>query len=225
MLFYLANVAYLLMLCAFVTRDVLYLRGLLVVAQSIVVIYTWSTGVHVMTGWNLLFVTINAFMVVQILRERHAIILPPELRALHEKHFSALSPPEFLRWWKRGERVTIHGARLAQEGEHPAWLYFLTSGTVRISRHDRTVLELPGGYFVCEMSLLTGEPANADVDTVGTVDAVRWATRELQQWRLRDAALWTKVQSAIGHDLVEKIKLGEMRRAATAAAGGTPASA
>ena len=62
MLTYLANAAYILMLIAFVTRDVLYLRGLLVIAQSVVVAYTWYNGVHMISAWNGLFAAINAFM-------------------------------------------------------------------------------------------------------------------------------------------------------------------
>jgi CRP-like cAMP-binding protein len=211
MLILLANFAYLLTLCAFVARDILHLRSLLVVAQAIVIFYSWHNGVPLIASWNAVFLLINGFMVVQILRERRAVVLPDDLKPLYERHFSALSPPEFLRWWRQGERQTLSNLQLARTGERPEWLYFLLSGTVRVSRHHSPVLELPAGYFIAEMSLITGEPANADVVATDPIEVVRWTRDELHDLRLKKPALWTKIQSVIGHDLVEKIRLGEAR--------------
>jgi CRP-like cAMP-binding protein len=211
MLTVVANIAYVLMLCAFIARDVLYLRLLLVMAQAIIAFYSWHNGVLVIAGWNVVFVAINCAMTVQILRERRAVTLPAELTALYERHFAALSPAEFLRWWHQGERQTISDQRLVSAGERPEWLYFLLSGSVSVSRRDAPITSLPAGYFVAEMSLLTGAPANADVHTAGSIDVIRWSTASLHDLRQRKPALWTKIQSAIGHDLVEKIRLGEER--------------
>jgi CRP-like cAMP-binding protein len=208
---YLANLAYVLMLLAFLTRDVLYLRGLLVVAQGLVVVYTWRAGVPVIAVWNVLFVSINAWMALQVLRERRAVTLPADLQALHERHFSALTPQEFLDWWRKGRRETLGPQRLTAAGARPDWLYFLLAGTVRVSREGTTLVELPAGYFVAEMSLLTDQPANADVEAAGPVEVMRWATTDLRDLRARKPAMWTKIQSVIGLDLVEKIHLQERR--------------
>jgi len=56
------------------------------------------------------------------------------------------------------------------------------------------------------MSLLTGEPATADVVADELARAMVWPAKELRAIRGSDARLWTKIQSVIGHDLVEKIK-------------------
>lgn len=210
MLIVLANVAYGLMLCAFVMRDMLRLRTLLLVAQTLVVIYAWQAGVPVISAWNIVYVSINAFMVVQILRERRAVVLPAELVPLYDRHFAALSPPEFLRWWRQGRTETLEGASLARVGVRPDALYFILAGTVRVSRGAQTVAEVPAGFFIAEMSLLTGCPANADVDTVGRVDVIRWATGDLDALRGRNPALWTKIQSVIGLDLVAKVRREEL---------------
>jgi CRP-like cAMP-binding protein len=65
------------------------------------------------------------------------------------------------------------------------------------------------------MSLLTGEMANADVDAMGDVEVIRWPTKDLRDVRQRNPSLWTKIQSVIGHDLVEKIQRGERHEAAS----------
>ncbi len=210
----LGNIAYLLMLVAFVTRDILHLRSLLVVAQVLIVVYTWRSGVPVIAGWNVLYVGINVLMVVQILRDRRAVALPRDLAPLYARHFAALSPAEFLRWWRSGRRDTLENARLACAGERPQFLSFVLSGAVRVSRDDGFVLDLPAGFFVGEMSLLTDRPANANVDTIGSADVMRWNTADLAVLRERQPALWTKIQSAIGLDLVAKVRRSEVAESA-----------
>jgi CRP-like cAMP-binding protein len=208
---YLVDVGYFLMLCGFLARDVLYLRCILVVAQSTLAAYGWLNGIPAIGAWNSVMVGINTVMAARIIHERRAVELPPDLGPLYDRHFSALSPTEFLRWWKQGRRETLENERLARAGERPDWLYFLLNGTVRVSRNGEAIAELPAGYFVAEMSLLTGKPANADVDAVGTVDVMRWETRSLRDLHTRNPLLWTRIQSVIGHDLVEKIQLQEAR--------------
>ena len=212
---YLINAAYFLMLCGFVARDILYLRSLLVLAQTGIALYAWNSGVPVIAGWNGLMVVINTTMAIKIVRERRAVNLPPDLRRLYERHFAALSPPEFLRWWRQGHRELIDGQPLTRTGEHPDWLYFLLEGKVRVSRGREPIVELHHGFFVAEMSLLTGEAAKSDGEPSGPVEVVRWPTRELHELRHRKPGLWTKIQSVIGHDLVEKIRRQEKRRAVT----------
>jgi CRP-like cAMP-binding protein len=208
---YVAHAAYALMVIAFLARDVLHLRTLLVAAQGGIVIYAWFNGVLLVSGWNMILAVVNAAMVVRILHDRRAVELPAELKPLYERHFSALTPPEFLGWWRRGRRETVYATRLAHAGQHPEALYFLLAGKVRVSRNDVTITELPHGYFVAEMSLLTGDHANADVDAEGAVELISWRIDALHELRLRNPSLWTKIQSVIGHDLVEKIRLGESR--------------
>jgi CRP-like cAMP-binding protein len=205
----LGNLAYGLMAFAFVTRDVLRLRALLVAAQMLVIVYTLLAGVPVIAAWNVLYVSVNAWMAIQLLQERRAVTLPADLHRLYDRHFSALSPGEFLRWWALGEPTALDAAVLARRGERPEWLYFLLDGRVRVSRGGETVTELPAGYFVGEMSLITDRPANADVDAAGMVVAQRWRRTALAAIRDRDPKLWTRIQSVIGHDLVEKIHRGE----------------
>jgi CRP-like cAMP-binding protein len=204
-----ANVAYVMMLLAFVTRDVLRLRTMLVVAQAIVVFYAWHGGFTLTAGWNAVFVCINAAMVVQIVRERRSVRLPAELVPLYERHFAALSPPEFLRWWRAGERETLASQALTRAGTRPDSLYFLLKGSVRVTRGADTVVDLPAGHFVAEMSVLTGEPANADVDAGLPVEVMRWPRALLDEMHREKPAAWVRIQSVIGLDLVRKITLWE----------------
>ncbi len=209
---YFVHVGYVLTLAAFVTRDVLLLRGLLVCAQLIVTMYAWSIGALPIASWNGLFAVINTGWVVRILRERRAVVLPPDLRDLHARHFAVLTPPEFLRWWTLAERKTVRDVVLASEGVAPDALYFVLRGQVQVRQRGVVIAELPTGFFVAEMSLLTGELPSADAVADGEIEVMRWPVQQMRDLRQRNPLLWTKLQSILGHDLVEKLKRSATRQ-------------
>ena len=203
---YLVHIGYSLMLLALLARDVLWLRGLLVVAQTNLCLYSYFRGIESIAVWNAVFVLINAVWVIRILRERRSVLLPPELEQIRQRHFLALDPPDFLRLWRMGQRQTLTDALLTSHGEAVPALYFLLRGTVTVRQAGREVTRLGAGDFVAEMSLLTGALASADAATVGEVELMRWPAEGLRQLRARNAALWARIQSVLGHDLVAKIQ-------------------
>ena len=216
---YLVHIGYSLMLLALLARDVLWLRALLVVAQANLCLYSYFRGIDSIAVWNALFVVINAIWVGRILRERRAVRLSPELERIRERHFIALDPRDFLRLWRMGERQILRDTLLTRQGEAAPALHFLLRGAVTVRQDGREVARLGEGDFVAEMSLLTGAVATADVQTMDEVELMRWPTEGLRQLRERDSALWARIQSVLGHDLVAKIQRAS--RATLAAA--TPA--
>ena len=203
---YLVHVGYLIQLFALLARDVLWLRGMLIVAQSLLAGYAFALGLWPYVFWNALFVSINTWWVLKLLQERRAVKLPADLRPLYERHFAALSPAEFLRVWNEGRRATMQDAVLVRENSRPDALCFLLAGEAEVRQGGRRLAQLGAGSFVGEMSLLTGEACTADVVAVGTVEVMSWPAERLARIRGRDAVLWTKIQSVLGHDLVEKIR-------------------
>ncbi len=203
----LVHLGYSLMLCALLARDVLWLRVLLVLAQASLSLYSWFEGFAAVAGWNALFVCINILWVAKILRERRAVRLPPELAAIHTRHFAALDPAEFLRLWSWGTRQQLaDGAVLTSRGLAPRQLYFLLGGTVRVLQAGTELTRLHAGDFVAEMSLLTGEGASADAVAAGGVELMAWPVERLREVQERNAALWIKIQGVLGRDLVVKIQ-------------------
>jgi len=204
----LVHFGYLLQLFALLARDVLWLRGILVAAQSVLAAYAYLRGPEYLpyVFWNALFVVINLYWVVRLLRERAAVELPEELRPTYEKHFAALAPPEFLRLWRDGERRTASDTQLVKQDSMPDALYFLLAGEVAVRSNGRELARLAPGDFVAEMSLLTGERTTADVHALGTVEYLAWPAETLRRLKARNPMLWSKIQSVLGHDLVEKIR-------------------
>ena len=208
---YLVHFGYTLQLFALLARDVLWLRGILVCAQSVLALYAYLRGPQYLpyVFWNSLFVGINLFWVARLLRERREVRLPEELKPIYEKHFAALQPTEFLRLWNEGERGGTTDGQLVKQGTLPGSLYFLMNGTVAVKRGEREIARLMAGSFVAEMSLLTGEVTTADVIALGSVEYMTWPAEKLARLRRGNPMLWTRVQSVLGHDLVEKIRAAQ----------------
>ena len=195
------------MLCALVARDMLWLRALLVAAQSTLTAYAWLTERPGMAAWNALFVMINAVWTLRIIRERRAVELPPELRAIHERRFGAFTPPEFLRFWSAARDRDFSAGRIVTAGHAPPELMLVLVGEARVMQGNRTVATLRPGSFIAEMSLVADTVASADVVTLGDLRVRAWPMAEMRALRDRQPLVWSKLQSAIGHDLVEKLKI------------------
>ena len=200
------------MLCALLARDILWLRAILVCAQGNLALYGYFGGLHGVAMWNALFVAINLLWVLRILRERRMVRLAPDLAEIHERDFAALSAAEFLRLWGWSEEREFDQARLVEQGGMPSALYYLLGGQVRVVQGPHEVTRLGPGDFIAEMSLLTGRPAIADVVAAGKVRVRLWPAERLLQLRSGNPALWTRVQSLLGHDLVDKIQRASQQR-------------
>ena len=205
---YLVHFGYTLQLFALLARDVLWLRGILVAAQSVLAAYAYLRGPQYLpyVFWNGLFVLINCYWVARLLRERAAVELPEDLRETWEKHFAALAPPEFLRLWREGLRQRVRDVQIVRQNSQPDALYFLLSGEASVRVNGRELARLMPGHFIAEMSLLTGEQTTADVYALGEVEYMTWPSARLARLRTGNAMLWSKIQSVLGHDIVEKIK-------------------
>jgi hypothetical protein len=204
----LVNVGYLLMLMGFIARDVLWLRCFLVLGQTSVVIYSVHKGALPVAAWNGLFALINLGYVVHILRERRKISLPADLRDLYATVFAAFTPVEFQHLWKQGTLKKIESGVLIREGEMQQELICLLTGQVRVERQGHTLARLGRGRFLAEMSFLNNEPSSAKVLADTPVEYIAWNIGRLRRWQREQPARWIKLQSVLGHDLIEKLKHG-----------------
>ena len=99
----LLHLGYILMLIALVVRDMLWLRSILICAQISLVFYALLQGNQPVAFWNFIFVGINAFQVIRILRERKPIEVDADLLDLYKSTFHSMTPREFLYFWGMGQ--------------------------------------------------------------------------------------------------------------------------
>ncbi len=203
------HLGYGLQLCALLARDVLWLRGLLVSAQTLNALYAFQIGAVAIGGWNLVFVLVNLFWIVRILRERRAVAIPEDLQGIYRDIFAAMKPREFLRFWSMGQPFSGADQALVEEGHLRPQLILVEQGQLRVHHGDVEVARLQGPTLVGEISALTGHPATADVQLLGPGRWRTWERKQLERLRLADTAQWTRIQSVIGGDVVRKLRRTE----------------
>jgi CRP-like cAMP-binding protein len=200
------NAGYALMLAGFLLRDVLWLRLALMTGQACIVAYAWAGHRMPVLCWNALFMAINALWVARIVRERRPARIPGDLRDLYERVFSAMSPKEFLAFWRSGTPRTWEAEPVVREGAHPPDVHIVTSGTAVVERAGQTLAHLERGRFLAEMSYLTSQPASADIRGDGPLRTLSWSRRQLDDLRAGKPALFLKLQGILGCELAAKIR-------------------
>ncbi|WP_348674640.1 cyclic nucleotide-binding domain-containing protein [uncultured Abyssibacter sp.] len=214
----LVNLGYGLMLLALLARDILWLRLILILAQSCLCSYALHSGATNVAAWNGLFVAINIVQVIRILLERRAVQLPDGLDRIYALNFSVMTVPEFLGLWRRADAVSDFTGELLAQGALNDRLIVMTEGEVRVVVHGHEVARLGPGQLVAEMSFLTDEPTSAAVVADAPVSYRYWTRSALERTRIRKPALWSKLQAAIGRDLVRKIRHADSQAAPSAEA-------
>ena len=202
----LVNSGYFLQLLALLTKDILWLRAILIVAQSVVCVYAYRIGVMPIFFWNIAFVTINCFRLAGILNERRPIKLPPDEEDTYRRTFSAMTRREFLYLWEMGHAQEHDNAQLIREGEKQKDHVLLLDGHVAVQREGKHLARLGRGTFVAEMSFVSGEPASADVIADGMVRARAWSQEKLLALEQLNPSLLIKLQNILARDLSSKVK-------------------
>ena len=202
----LLHLGYILMLIALVVRDILWLRSILISAQVSLFCYALMQGHHLVAFWNFVFVGINVFQVIRIVRERKPIEIDPELVDLYKTTFHSMTPREFVYFWGLGQIKEAGADVLIRQGEHQDELMLLLSGSVDVVKSGKFITQLSKGNFMSEMSFITGEEASASVRSSGYVQYVAWSRTKLNNLKKLNPQLSIKLQGILGRDLINKIQ-------------------
>jgi hypothetical protein len=200
------NVGYALMLLGFIVRDVLILRSALMAGQICVVTYACANHRIPVAFWNGLFACINCLWVAKIIHERRPAKIPADIKDLYEKTFAALSPKEFLAFWKNGSVKAWGNGRVVREGDSPADIFLVLEGSAHVEHKGRILTSLPRGRFFAEMSFLTGQTASADIRGDGALKTIAWPQQHLRDLKSSKPALFLKLQGILGCDLAAKLR-------------------
>ena len=199
------NAAYVVSMAALAVRDVLRLRMFLLGAQGLFLLWGIALWHYPTMGWNAAFLAINALAIVRILRERRPIELPAAFRDVHQRLFPSMGNREFLLFWELGNPHRQTAGPLVRQGERPDVLKLLLEGEARVERDGDVVATLGRGDFVAEMSLLSGEPASANVFVDKPVAFVSWSRRKLDTLERLNPDVFLELQKALGRDVTAKM--------------------
>ena len=203
---YVLNAGYLFMLIALAIRNILFLRLTLIGAQGLLIAYNLVTGNYMVLMWNCLFLVINLYQVIDLLRKRRPVTIPEEIQDIYENTFSELSKREFVYFWQTGNMTNYQEGVIVEEGFPQEKVMLVLEGTAAVMKNKNKIATLNRGDFVAEMSFLSGEPASADVACESPVKTISWDQEKLRNLRNLNFELWIKLQHVLSRDLVGKVK-------------------
>ncbi|HOO78092.1 MAG TPA: cyclic nucleotide-binding domain-containing protein [bacterium] len=203
----LLNAAYLLMLAAFVARDALWMRLLLVLSQLSFIGYALFADNFSMTVWNAGFVAVNLVQTCRIFRKRRPIALSPVLEAIYLSAFAVMRRREFLYLWFMGRDGEATNRALLEHARPEGTLFFITEGAVAIFRDGREVAGIGPGDFIADASAVFGSSSpGVDARAVGRARYRCWDKDALERLRLAAPEIYIKVQKLLGSYMAGKLR-------------------
>jgi len=193
---------------AFIVRNQLILRGLVLVATVMYIAYYFfvpAVPLWDAIGWSVILGGANIYIMTQLILERTTFRMTEEEKKLY-RVFDTLNPGEYRRflkitqWHKCGPGETH---KLTTEGDMCRYLYFVLSGDIQIQKGERQ-FNIPSEKFIGEVSYYLHEPASATVTVTGA-DYVRWEHDALENLKKMNPSIRVAVQQILNTDMAHKI--------------------
>lgn len=203
------HVANLLYLASYLVRDILWLRILTIIAGSSLVVYFYfqPNTLWAPVLWNLVFIAINGYQCVFLLRERRPVQFSNEELTLYQSTFQSLTPRDFKRLLTKGNwRDAASENKLVKESSVLEHLFLVTAGSMSVRKAGQPIAQLSSGSFIGELSFLTGAQTSADVVAEENSRYVAWSFADLKELMARNPSLEATFQSIISADLANKLR-------------------
>ena len=205
----LGNLAFILVACSFMVKDILWLRILSISASTCSIIYNYNVAglpLWVPISWNVFFISLNLYHIFKIIYGNRVIYLNDKEKELYRILFSSLNLIEFSKLIKMGEwKQSNPGEILIKEKQIMTDLYLIYNGKVEILVADKKVNELKDGQFIGEMSFLSNEVASATVKTMYPTEYLKWNQAKLKELMSRNPSIIYSLQAAMGSQLTQAL--------------------
>ena len=200
------HLGYIFTFSALSIKDVLWLRVILATAQIILGVYQFLVQRYDVVIWNTIFTIVNMYHIVRIINERKPVQIPDAIKDIYEKIFFNLTTKEFMDYWNLGEYCTGNNSNIINEGEKQDSLFLILTGEAIVKQKSKEVASLSRGDFIAEISLLTKQPAMADVFLDKKVEYIKWNQDKIRYFQTSNIGFWSKLHHVLSRDLIKKIK-------------------
>ena len=196
---------------ALFSKDMLILQSFYFIASVLMLSAALSTHSTMIIFFNVIYVCVTIYRMIQIYLERSPTILPVELKQLYVQYFSNMTSREFLRFIKLGQKKSIHqGEYLCQEGDLHNELIMMIAGKVAVEKNAKVVCQLLDYSFIGEMRYLTKNPMSASVKALTDVTIIQWSYDSLERLKTIKNETYIKFLEIMGRDMTIKISQQQM---------------
>jgi CRP-like cAMP-binding protein len=200
----------LLYIIAFVVRDELALRMLVVTGSLLYILYYYLFPTQPL--WDAIISSVvmigaNFYVIGQVILERTTFRLSEVEKRLFQA-FETLTPGQFRQLLKQAEWVDVsdeNGTVLTREGEPTPALYYVVDGEVAAQKEEQS-FRLPPGNFVGEIAYVLGVATTATTVAPQGARYVRWDAGALRKLSDRRPALGNALNALLTRDLAIKLK-------------------
>jgi hypothetical protein len=194
---------------AYLVKDVLWLRLLIVLSCVAGIVFNYAiphTGSVAVIYWNILFLSINVVQIAIIMKERREVSFTEEEKELYDTLFRNFAPFEFMKLLRVGRWLeATKGEVLATEKKQLDDVMLIYNGLVNVEAEGQTLAQLKDGSFIGEMSFITGGDATATVRAVEPTRYLSWSKADLQKLLNRNPSMRFAMQTVLSTDLTKKL--------------------
>lgn len=209
----LGNLAFILVACSFMVKDILWLRFLSITGSLCSIIYNSSVTNHplwVPICWNLFFISLNFYHITKIIYGNRKIDLNKKELELYQMSFSQLNLIEFAKLIRMAEwKKVSEDINLIIEGQAMDDLLIIYNGQAEVLVKDNDSIKkvnlLKDGQFIGEMSFLSNRPATATVRTLHPTEYIIWKQKDLKALLNRNPSLLFSLQAAMGMQVIQAL--------------------
>lgn len=203
----LVHLASLLYVIAFLVRDQLWLRVLVLIATILYIGYYYFVPEEPLwdaIGWSIILGLANLYITSLIILERTTLNMSDEEKTLFNA-FHTMSPGEFrnvlkLASWHDGDS----NVRLTTENRPNDQLYYVLRGQSRIEKSGRT-FSIPEGVFIGEVTYLLKCDASATVYPPEGGRYVSWSQEALENLERKNPGLRIALHGLFNKDMAGKV--------------------
>lgn len=206
LLIHLGAVLYIL---AFLVRDELILRLLVLAGSVFYILYYFLFPEEPL--WDAIITSVililaNLFVLFQIILERTTLNMTPEEKELFDA-FDTLSPGQF----RHIARIAQWKTATGEEGDTLTWeaqpsraLFYIAEGVISVDKAGR-LFRLPAGNFVGEIAYVLGRETTATTVAPSGVRYVEWNSDALRKLSARKPNLGNAITALLTRDLARKL--------------------
>jgi CRP-like cAMP-binding protein len=202
----LVHIGAFLFLLAYLVRDQILLRGLIILGTVFYIVYYFFMETPLWSAllWNSSFVVINLLMIGVIYSDRASFVMSEREKKLYQV-FNTLSPGEFKKLLKIADWFDGSSEeQITTEGEVPARLYFIIDREALIARDDKKFFVGPS-VFIGELAYLIKKPATATVKLTDKVVGISWKTSSLIKLLASNPQMKIAFDGLLNQDLAAKL--------------------